>query len=199
MIRFVFDLDGTICGEEILLLIAAHFGIQKEISKLTQEIIDGNIPFVESIIKSIHILSDIPASKVDQLLGQVRLYPAILDFMQKHRENCSIVTGNLSCWVDTLLKHIGVDSHCSSALVEDGKVIKIINILQKEDIVKTFKEQGDTVVFIGESNSDVEAMRMADISVASALTRTPGNSVLSVADYLVLEEGALCRLLNQLF
>lgn len=41
-------------------------------------------------------------------------------------------------------------------------------------------------------------MRLADISIASALVHPPATSVLSITDYLVFEEGTLCRLLNQL-
>ena len=41
-------------------------------------------------------------------------------------------------------------------------------------------------------------MRLADVSIASGLTHMPANGVLSVADYLVLNEEGLCRQLNQL-
>jgi len=54
------------------------------------------------------------------------------------------------------------------------------------------------VVFIGDGNNDVEAMRVADVSIASALTHDPVPGVLSVADNLALDEAALCRQLRQL-
>lgn len=198
MTRFVFDLDGTVSAEETLPLIAAHFHIEEEISALTRETVAGNIPFIESFIKRVHILSRLPVSEVSGLLGGVRLYPEVLEFIRKNKDNCVIATGNLDCWVDALLKRIDVESHTSSALVEDDRVLKISSILRKEDVVKMFRERGETVVFIGEGNNDMEAMRLADVSVASGLTHSPANSVLSIADYLVFEEGALCRLLNQL-
>ena len=61
-----------------------------------------------------------------------------------------------------------------------------------------FKKNGDKVVFIGDGNDDAEAMREADVSIASGVTHYPSKSVLSVADYLVFSEEALCRQLNQL-
>ena len=54
------------------------------------------------------------------------------------------------------------------------------------------------MVVIGEGNNDLEAMRTADISIASGLTHQPANSVLGIADYVIYEEEALCRQLNQL-
>ena len=198
MTRFIFDLDGTVSAEETLPIIAAHFHIEEEISKLTQETIAGNIPFMDSFIKRVHILSQLPVSEISELLRNVSLFPAVLDFIRTHKENCIIATGNLDCWVGKLLNYIGIESYTSSAIVENDCVQKIVKILQKEDVVKMLKERGETVVFIGEGNNDMGAMRLADVSIASGLVHTPANSVFSVTDYLVYEEEGLCRLLNQL-
>lgn len=197
MVRFIFDLDGTVTAEETLPLIASHFEIE-EIKQLTQETIAGNIPFIDSFIRRVHILSQYPVSEVNNLLEDIRLYASVLEFIHMNKERCVIATGNLSCWVESLLMRIGVESYTSSAIVENDKVLKINTILQKEEVVRKFKERGETVVFIGEGNNDVESMRLADVSIASGLTHTPAKSILSIADYLVFEEGALCRLLNQL-
>ena len=61
-----------------------------------------------------------------------------------------------------------------------------------------FKAQGEKVVFIGDGNNDMEAMRHADISIAAGLTHNPANSLFAITDYMVFNETALCRLLNQL-
>ena len=37
MIRFIFDLDGTVSTEETLPVIAAHFHIEEEMGRLTAE------------------------------------------------------------------------------------------------------------------------------------------------------------------
>ncbi|MDR2488589.1 MAG: HAD-IB family phosphatase [Desulfovibrio sp.] len=198
MIRFIFDLDGTVSAEETLPLIASHFRIEEEIAVLTRETIAGNIPFTDSFIKRVHILSRLPVPEVRELLAGVRLFSGVLDFLANNSENCVIATGNLDCWAQGLLNRTGIRSYTSSALVRDDRVQKITKILRKEDVVKQYKAQGDTVVFIGEGNNDMEAMRLADVSIASALVHTPANSVLSITDYLVFEEDSLCRLLNQL-
>lgn len=198
MTRFIFDLDGTISAEETLPLIAARFGIEEKIGELTRETIAGNIPFAESFAKRVKILSYLPVSEINELLRQVRLHPALLGFIHANRGHCAIATGNLDCWVHLLLQRIGIESHSSSARVENDRVVELTKILRKEDVVKKFKERGEKVVFIGEGHNDLEAMRLADISIASALTHSPAGSVLKVADHLVYEEGELCRLLNRL-
>ena len=76
--------------------------------------------------------------------------------------------------------------------------MELTDIIKKEDVVEKYRAEGHRVVFIGDGNNDVEAMRAADVAIASGLTHAPMASVISVADYLVLNEVALCRQLNQL-
>ena len=198
MTKFVFDLDGTITKQETLPLISGHFNIQTEINALTTETIKGNIPFVESFIKRVYILGKLPISEISGLLENVTLYSHVVEFISLHKEDCIIATGNIRCWIDKLANKIGCCYYCSDAMVENNEVKKLTKILKKENIVKQYQSNGEKVVFIGDGNNDVEAMRLADVSIASGLTHQPANSVLSVADYLVYNEEALCRLLNQL-
>ncbi|MCL2786412.1 MAG: HAD-IB family phosphatase [Methanomassiliicoccaceae archaeon] len=199
MTKFIFDLDGTITRSETLPLIASRFNIRDEIAVMTRETINGNIPFVESFIKRVHILGNLPVDEISYLLAEANLYPRVIDFIEKNKEDCVIATGNLMCWVDKLLNRIGCRCHASECTVEDNKVKKLTHILQKENIVREYRNTGEKVVFIGEGNNDSEAMRLADVSIASGLTHYPAKSVLSVADYLIFDEGALCRQLDRLF
>lgn len=195
---FIFDLDGTITSVETLPLIASHFGVADRIKELTDATVKGNIPFVESFIKRVGILGKLPISQVDSLLGEVPVYEKLNEFLKEHAARCVIATGNLSCWVDRLAKRIGCTFFSSEAEVKDDQVIRLERILKKETVVRFFKESGNKVIFVGNGNNDVEAMREADVSIACGLTHAPARSVLSVADYLVYHEEALCRQLNQL-
>jgi len=197
-IKFVFDLDGTITAEETLPLIAKHFNIQEEIATLTQETIQGNIPFVESFIHRVQILGKLPVSQISDLLENVKLYPLLLSFVQQNHKNCSITTGNLRCWVNKLISKIGCEAFCSEAEVENDSVVQLTKILRKESIVENFQNQGYKVVYIGDGNNDSEAMRVADIAIAVGLTHYPSKSLLPVSDYLIFNENALWRQLNQL-
>lgn len=198
MVKFLFDLDGTITKQETLPIIASHFRIENRINQLTKETVAGNVPFIESFIRRVHILSDFPVDEVAELLSQVEFYPKIVEFIQLHDIACHVVTGNLSCWISLMMQRIGCTYFASEALVKDNHIEKLVSILRKEDIVKKFQEEGHRVVFIGDGNNDVEAMRHADVSIASSLTHEPTASVLSVTDYWVLNEVSLCRQLNQL-
>lgn len=198
MKRFIFDLDGTITKEEALPKIAEHFNVQEEIGKLTQETIVGNIPFIESFIMRVNILGKLPIDAIAHLLGSIEVYEKLCNFIQTHKSQCSIATGNLECWVQPLIAKVGCEAFTSKGILSNNHVVKLTDILKKERIVKQYQHQGDKVIFIGDGNNDVEAMRLADVSIASGLTHKPSLGVLSVADYVVFSEEALCRLLYQL-
>ena len=198
MTKFIFDLDGTITQKETLPLLAQYFKIEKEIETITSQTIQGNIPFTESFIRRVFILGKLPVDVIASLLAQIPLHGKICDFIQKYSRHCIIATGNIDHWVIQLLTHIGCDFYTSHGVLEDNKIVKISSILKKEDIVMQYKAVGEYVVFVGDGNNDVEAMRCADIAIASGITHSPARSVLSIADYLVYTQEALCRQLHQL-
>ena len=101
-------------------------------------------------------------------------------------------------WVCQVNDVVHCEFFCSKANIENNQVKKLTSILRKENVVNRYKAEGHKVVFIGDGNNDVEAMRCADIAIASGLTHEPAMSVLSVADYLIYDEETLCRQLNQL-
>lgn len=196
--KFLFDLDGTVTSKETLPVIADHFKCQEEIADLTRRTIQGNVPFIESFIRRVNILGKYPVSETSELLAEVPLYPRLKEFIDAHREDCIIVTGNLICWCDGLFRKIGCQCYGSEAEMEDDRVVKLKSILRKEDIVDRYRALGETVVFVGDGNNDLEAMRHADISIATGITHNPAQSLLAICDYVIFNENALCRQLRQL-
>jgi len=196
--KFIFDLDGTVTAAETLPIISNHFNIGKEIKELTEETVKGNIPFVESFIKRVMILGKLPVSDINQLLSKTPLTDNIVKFINENKNDCIIATGNFIGWIQKLVDKIECKSYSSEGIIENNNIKKLTKILKKEDIVKRYKAQGEKVVFIGDGNNDVEAMREADISIACGIVHKPAKSVLAVVDYAVYDKYALIRLLNQI-
>lgn len=196
--KFLFDLDGTVTAKETLPIISEHFGCSDKISELTTKTVQGNVPFIESFIRRVNILGQYSVKETNELLTEVPLYPGVADFIRKHSEDCIIVTGNLTCWCEGLFKKIGCQCYGSEAQVEGNRVVKLKTILRKEQIVDQYKALGETVVFIGDGNNDLEAMRHANISIAAGLTHNPAQSLMSICDYVIYNEDALCRQMHQL-
>ena len=77
-------------------------------------------------------------------------------------------------------------------------VISVVGAACVSALAFEAKLEGEKVVFVGDGNNDMEAMRHADISIAAGLTHHPARSLYSITDYMVFNQSALCRLLNQL-
>jgi len=195
---FIFDLDGTITRKETLPVIAKAFAVEDEIDALTSQTIAGNIPFVESFIQRVAILGHINVDEVRKTLSEVPLFENLRSFINAHPEQCVIATGNCGEWVGGITEQFACATYSSTAVVEDDKIVKLNTILKKEDIVRRYQAEGHQVVFIGDGNNDMEAMREADVSIACGLTHYPANSILAIADYCVFAEQSLLRLLAQI-
>lgn len=196
--KFLFDLDGTVTSAETLPVIANHFNCVEQIAELTARTVQGNVPFIESFIRRVNILGGYSVKETSELLSKIPLYPQIERFIKEHKEDCVIVTGNLTCWCGELFKKIGCQCYGSEAECEGDRVVKLKTILRKEQIVDQYRALGETVVFIGDGNNDLEAMRHANISIATGLTHNPAQSLMSICDYVIYNENALVRQMKQL-
>lgn len=198
MIQFLFDLDGTITKAETLPFIAQHFHIHKSMEEMTRQSILGNIPFEESFTKRVDMLKHLPVNEIASLLENIPLFSQLLLFIQENKNNCALVTSNLSPWVEKLCSKIACKSYTSSAELENNQIIQITHILAKEEMVKKYQNLGYHVVFIGDGNNDLEAMKCADTAIACGLLHTPPQSLLDVADHCIYDEKALYTLLCEL-
>src|SRR5690554_175911 len=101
---FCFDLDGTLTKEEILPQIARKLGIYEEIDLLTNITMQGLITFDKSFKLRVKLLSSIPISEVKKIVDGIIIDENLQNFIQKHKENCFIVTGNLDVWVKDFIQ-----------------------------------------------------------------------------------------------
>lgn len=196
--KFVFDLDGTVTRVETLPLIARHFGVEAEIAELTAQTIAGHVPFAQSLRRRVAILGALPVDAVSALLATVELHPGVAAFIRAHADDCRLATGNLSCWVDRLSARIGCRCHTSTGLVRGNRVVEVQRILDKAAVVRDLQADGERVTFIGEGNNDADAMVVADVAIATALTHEPAPNVSYIADHIVSDEDTLCALLDKL-
>ena len=196
--KYLFDLDGTLTCQETLPVIATHFNCVEEIAELTRKTVRGDIPFPDSLTSRVNILGKYPVSETSSLLARIPVYPEIRQFIDSHRSDCIVVTGNLNCWCEGLFEILGCLCFGSEAETADDKVTGIQSILCKEDIVDRYRALGHKVVFIGDGDNDAEAMRHADVGIAAGLTNPPAPSLLTICDYVAYDEHTLRRLLESL-
>ena len=196
MQQFLFDLDGTLTKVETLPIIAREFGIDSEIETLTRQTIEGQISFAESFSRRVELLKKIPVSEIANLLEKIPIHEKLVRFIQENSDRCSIVTGNLDVWIDKLCERIGCEFFSSIARVSKDQIVEIEEILRKDSIVKNFQSQKKFVIYIGDGANDFEAMKSADISIASGILHRPAECLKSAADFFVETEDELLNILR---
>ena len=194
---FIFDLDSTITSEEILPKISALVGKESEMKRLTESTMRGEIPFAESFKQRVDFLSNIPISKVQDIVESIKLNEELVKFIKENKERCFIVTGNLYSWIIKLLNKIGMADHCycSHAKVDEDKLLDIESIIDKKKCVLNF--DAETVV-VGDGNNDAEMISVAQIGIGYGGVRPIAPAVLQVCKYAIYDEKTLVNLLTNL-
>ena len=197
MTKFVFDLDGTITTVETLPLLAAELGLADEMKLLTDLTLSGQIPFDKSFKLRYLVLRNVPLKRIQDIMASVALDGQIVDFIAAHKKSCTVVTGNLDCWIEPIVAKLGCESFSSTSEL-DGSSPVLTKILDKGAAVRELKRTCDRVIAVGESFNDVPMFEESHVSIAYGGVHKPVATAISISDYVVFDGGALCRLLKML-
>lgn len=194
---FVFDLDSTITAEEILPKVAKTIGKEKEMSLITEETMKGAIPFKESFMRRVSLLSELSLNDISDIIYNTKLNEKIADFISKHKDRCYIVTGNLDIFVISLMKRLDMSDRffSSKGYLEDNGDIKLISVVDKQKVADQFVNK---IVAIGDGSNDAEIIDMAEIGIGFGGVRKIADSVLETCDFACYNEDVLVDFLEKL-
>lgn len=192
--QFLFDLDGTITRQEILPEIARAIGVEDEIAELTARTMAGEFPFESSLRRRVEILSQVPISRVREIVAGIEIDPHIEAFLRDNRDRCTIVTGNLDVWIADLVARLGVPCRSSVAEVRGDRLLGLRHVLDKADVARDFS---GPICSIGDGYNDLGLMAAADLGVAYGGVHTPAPGLLEVASHAIFDPQTLCRLLSE--
>ena len=196
--KYCFDLDGTITAQELLPLIAAELDLYDEISALTQATISGLIPFEQSFKLRCKLLSDVPINKVQEVAEKVKLNETLVEFIKENKNDSYIITGNIYEWIKPIIEKLDCKIFCSQGKFNNGKLSGLENIVNKGEVIKGLRKNGELIVSVGDGMGDVLMFEESDVSIAFGGVHEPITTLLKVSNYLIYEEDSLCRLLNTL-
>ena len=192
---FLFDFDGTISKKEMLPLIAMKTNLEAQISMLTEDTIQGKIPFEESFLKRVKLLEKIPLQIVQNIFIEAPVNLKLLSWIKAHRELCFVVTGQLDIWIKPWLqKHELIGFSSEASVTAEG--IKVNKIIDKSAVASNFEDR--EIVFIGDGANDASLMEKANIGIGTEIVHKVPEMIWEVADLVVWEEEALCRILSRL-
>lgn len=194
---FLFDLDSTITKKEILPEISRKIGKEEEMRRLTEETMNGILPFKQSFLSRVELLKDISVKEINDFVSEIPLNEHIVEFIRENEERCYVVTGNLDIWISGLMKKIGMKHHyyCSKAIVKDDRIANVISVLDKELTVKQFVHP---MVAIGDGNNDADMARLAQIAIGYGGVRDIAPALMRNIDYAFVDDKRCAEFLYQL-
>ena len=194
---FLFDLDSTITKQEILPSISKKIGKEKEMRDLTEATMQGILPFKESFLKRVKILSEISVKEINDFVAEIPLNPSIANFIKENHERCYVVTGNLDVWISGLMDKLNMRGHyfCSRALTENDKIAKVISVLDKNLTVQQFVQP---LVCIGDGDNDAGMALLSDIAIGFGGVRKIAPSLMQNIDYAFVDDARCAAFLKQL-
>ena len=184
---FIFDLDSTITKSEILPTISKKIGKEKEMQDLTERTMNGEIPFKNSFLNRVEILSNEKVSDISSLIEKIPLNKEIVKFIIENKERCYVLTGNLDVWIKKLMNKIGLENHLysSKAHVKNDYIENVISVIDKELMIKQFVQP---MVIIGDGDNDTGMAIHADISIGYGGVRNIAPSLLRNIDFAFYDD-----------
>jgi HAD superfamily phosphoserine phosphatase-like hydrolase len=192
---YCFDLDGTVTSEELLPRIASELRMEAEMARLTASAMAGDVPFEVSLRRRVELLKGLSIARVQEVVLGVGLNAEIVEFLLENREQCAIVTGNLDCWIEPLMKRLGVRWFSSRTRRNGDQLLGLDGVLSK---VAACADLPRPLCAVGDGNNDVEMIEIADVGVAFGGVHPPAETLLDVASHAIYSAPELCRFLRAL-
>lgn len=176
---FVFDMDSTLIGQEVIDQIAEKAGVFKEVSQITLAAMEGRIDFIQALKERVALLKNTPSTVLSEVTAALTFNPGVLETIsqiKKAGHKVAVVSGGFTNVITDPLKEIKVDYIYANELeIKESKLTgnligEIMDAAGKANSLKLSAEiEGiplSNVVVVGDGANDLEMMAIAGHSFA---------------------------------
>lgn len=175
----VMDVDGTLIAEEVIDLLGREAGCEAEISKITNQAMQGELDFEGSLRARVALLKYLPISVFDTVFKSIHLSQNAQEFisiLQKNGILVGLVSGGFTPIVERLAKSLGISYFSANQLeVKDGfltgKLVgEIVTAQVKQATLekwrKDLKLPKERTIAIGDGANDLFMLKSAGHGIA---------------------------------
>jgi phosphoserine phosphatase len=172
-------MDSTLVDMEIINEMAQRAGVFKEVSRITEKAVRGDIDFEESLTQRVALLKGLRVEELEKVRNDMKLSEGaedLVDTLKKLGFKLGLVSGGFDYFSDFLREKLGLDfSYANHLEIKNGsltgKVLgKIVDNTYKAKIVNMVSsEEGvllDQTVAIGDGANDVLMLGQAGLGIA---------------------------------
>ena len=173
------DMDSTLIAQEVIDLLAAKAGMDKEVSAITEKAMAGEIDFAQSLQERVSLLAGLDASMLSVVRSEITLTQGaekLIQTLHLKGHKVGVVSGGFIDVIEPILKELKIDFYKANKLeIIDGKLTGklegvIIDRSAKLDALITFaKNEGIPIsqtVAIGDGANDLDMIQAAGLGIA---------------------------------
>ena len=175
----VFDMDSTLLKIEVIDELARTLGVVDQVSKITEEAMNGGLDFDESLRARVRLLKGMPESVIQNIINDLPLMDGaerLIRTLKSLGYKVAVLSGGFINFVEALKSKLGVDYGYANRLefkegVATGEVLgEIINGEKKLHYMKKIaKDEGlemNQVIAVGDGANDLPMLGAAGLGIA---------------------------------
>jgi len=174
-----FDMDSTLVDMEIIDEMAQKAGVFKEVSRITEKAMRGDIDFEESLTQRVALLKGLKMEALEEIRNEMKLSEGaeeLVETLKRLGFKLGLVSGGFDYFVNFLKERLTLDFAFANQLeikngALTGKVLgKIVDSTYKAKIVNMVSSQEgvllDQTVAIGDGANDGLMLGQAGLGIA---------------------------------
>ena len=175
----VLDVDSTLIQDEVIELLAAHAGREREVAAVTERAMRGELDFTASLHERVAALAGLDAAVLDDVRAAVRLTPGaqtLCDVLHRLGFTLALVSGGFTEVVQPLADSLGIAHVRANGLeVVDGRLTgrvagPVVDRAAKARALRAFAAaEGlpmSRTVAVGDGANDLDMLAAAGLGIA---------------------------------
>jgi len=192
----ILDVDSTLIQDEVIDLLAAQAGCEREVSEITDLAMQGKIDFAEALVERVSLLKGLDELAIERAWHELTLTPGARTFCRTLGRlgfTTAIVSGGFSIFTDRLQRELGIQHGRANHLeIVNGRLTgeltgPIVDRRAKADFLKEIAViEGvpiEQTVAIGDGANDLDMLSEAGLGIAfnaKPIVRDAANTSLRV-------------------
>ncbi len=198
----VFDVDSTLIHEEVIELLAAHAGKEREVAEVTDRAMRGEIDFADSLHYRVAALEGLPASVLDEVAAAATIHDGaqeVVTAVQQAGGFVYAVSGGFTHALAPVAAQLGLNGYAANTLeIIDGRLTgkvtgQVIDRAAKATMLRQWAQSHqvplEATVAVGDGANDLDMIELAGYGVAfcpKPVVRKHADCILEVPTHDVL-------------
>lgn len=198
----VFDVDSTLIHEEVIELLAAHAGTERQVAEVTERAMRGEIDFADSLHHRVATLEGLPVHVLDDVAAAVTIHDGIRDVVaavQHIGGYVYAVSGGFSHALEPLVTQLGLNGFAANTLeVSNDKLTgqvtgEVIDREAKATMLRRWAADHnvplEATIAVGDGANDLDMLELAGYGVGfcpKPIVREHADCIIEVPTHDVL-------------